>query len=218
MSSEPLLDKNTILEAFRRLATRLEHRHIVVDVYLFGGGAMVFALSDREATQDLDARFTSTSAAVAEVRAVAEELGLPSWWLNEQVTPYLPMRDEPFPVPVFDHPNLRVMRASDRHLLAMKVAASRRNTRDLDDIRSLAGRLGLSSPHEVIAAYEEVFPNNPLSASKASAVSEALSTARYSAGEGSATGLCSKCGRTLRSAASVAAGIGPICASRRLAH
>lgn len=124
MSPEPLLDKNTILTAFRRLASRLQHRHMVVDVYLFGGGAMVFALSEREATEDLDARFTSTSAAVSEVQAVAEELGLPSWWLNEQGTPYLPRQDEPYPVPVFDHPNLRVMRASDRHLLAMKLAAS----------------------------------------------------------------------------------------------
>ena len=86
VNDAPLLDKGTILKAFSRLSTRLQQLRIVVDVYLFGGGAMVFAFDEREATQDLDARFTSTSAAIAELRAVAQELGLPSWWLNEQGT------------------------------------------------------------------------------------------------------------------------------------
>ena len=66
------------------LSSLLQQRRIVVDVYLFGGSAMVFAFDEREATQDVDALFTSPSAAVAEVRTVAQELGLPSWLLNEQ--------------------------------------------------------------------------------------------------------------------------------------
>jgi hypothetical protein len=53
VSNEPLLDKTTILNAFNLLASRLRQRQIVVNVYLFGGGAMVFALEEREATQDL---------------------------------------------------------------------------------------------------------------------------------------------------------------------
>ena len=220
MSSEHLLDRETILKAFSRLAARLQHRHTVVDVYLFGGGAMVFAFDEREATQDLDARFTSTSAAVAEVRSVADELGLPSWWLNEQGTAYLPRRDEAFPVPVFDHPNLRVMRASDRHLLAMKAAASRRNTRDIHDLQMLAARLGLDSADAVIRAHDDVFPDDHLSETKVAVIREAMGegtgpTARRGA---QATSHCRVCGRTLRSPASIAAGIGPICATRGLSR
>jgi hypothetical protein len=220
MNDDALLDRTTVLTAFRSLASRLRQRHVVVDVYLFGGGAMLFAFDEREATQDLDARFTSTSAAVAEVRAVAQELGLPTWWLNEQGTPYLPRRDDPYPVPVFDHPNLRVMRVSDRHLLAMKAAAGRRNTRDLDDIRALARRLGLRTVAEVVDIYNEVFPDLRLGDAKVAAITEAMEgTDREGARPTSdGSGVCRVCGRTLRSASSIAAGIGPVCASRGLSR
>jgi hypothetical protein len=174
MNSEPLLDRSTILTAFDRLASRLQRQGVVVDVYLFGGGAMVMAFDERQATQDLDARFTSTSAAVAEVRAVAEELGLPSWWLNEQGTAYLPRTDDPYPVPVFDHQNLRVMRTSDRHLLAMKAGASRRNTKDVEDLRTLAEHLDLQSADDVVRIHDEVFPDEPLTPDKIAVIREAL--------------------------------------------
>lgn len=222
MSGEPpLLDKATILAAFRQLASRLERRHAVVDVYLFGGGAMVVAFDERQATQDLDARFTSTSAALAEVRAVADEMGLPSWWLNEQGTPYLPRRDDPFPVPVFDHPNLRVMRASDRHLLAMKAAASRRNSRDMQDLAALADRLGLSLPSEVVRVHDEVFPDEPLGESKVTVINEAIGPARPANRKqlpAQSVVHCRVCGRVLRSPPSISAGIGPICATRGLSR
>jgi hypothetical protein len=216
VSNEPLLDKTTILNAFNLLASRLRQRQIVVNVYLFGGGAMVFAVEEREATQDLDARFTSTSAAVSEVRAVAKDLGLPTWWLNEQGTAYLPIGDDPHPVPIFDHPNLRVMRASDRHLLAMKAAASRRNTRDLQDLHRLAERLGLTTDGEIVAIHDEVFPDNPLGPSKLAVIREAMVTMRRSVAAQPA--VCRICGRTLRSPESIAAGIGPICATRGLSR
>jgi hypothetical protein len=213
VSGEPLLDKETITSAFRLLAVRLERRHAIVDVYLFGGGAMVVAFDERQATQDLDARFTSTSTAIAEIREVAAEMGLPSWWLNEQGTAYLPIRDDPFPVPVFDHPNLRVMRASDRHLLAMKAAASRRNTQDMSDIAALADRLGLRRGEDVIRVHDEVFPDEPLGPAKIAAINEALLSP-----DASTSTHCRVCGRVLRSQHSIAAGIGPICATRGLAR
>lgn len=219
MSRDRLLDKATILRAFGRLADRLRRRQVVVNVYLFGGGAMVLAFDERQATQDLDARFTSTSGAVAEIRAVAEELGLPSWWLNEQGTAYLPRNDDPYPVPMYDHPNLRVIRASDRHLLAMKAAASRRNTRDIDDLQVLADRLGLIHVDDVLRIHDEVFPDDPLTADKIEVIREAIgvagSAARAAPGT---TGRCRVCGRVLRSPESIAAGIGPICASRGLSR
>lgn len=219
MSRDRLLDRATILQAFGRLADRLRRRHVVVNVYLFGGGAMVLAFDERQATQDLDARFTSTSAAMAEVRAVAEELGLPSWWLNEQGTAYLPRNDDPYPVPVYDHPNLRVMRASDRHLLAMKAAASRRNTKDVDDLRVLAGRLGLTQVDDVLRVHDEVFPDDALTADKIEVIREAIGAAGGAPRAATRpTGTCRACGRILRSPASIAAGIGPICASRGLSR
>jgi hypothetical protein len=173
VSNEGFLDRASILGAFQRLAQRLEERDLVCDIYLFGGGAMVIAFDSREATSDLDARFTSTSKVQREIDQVARELGFPRWWLNEQGTAYLPDGDDP--VGVFDHPNLRVMRTSDRHLLAMKVRAARRHA-DVGDIKLLAGRLGLRTMDEVETLCDEVFPEEPLSVRQRAVAGEALAT------------------------------------------
>jgi hypothetical protein len=51
-------------------------------------------------------------------------------------------------------------RRSAEHLLAMKVLAARR--RDVEDIRFLVDRLGLSTVDEVLALSAEVFPDEPV--------------------------------------------------------
>src|SRR5919197_1116046 len=70
-----------------------------------------------------------------EARALAQELGLPPWWLNEQASVYVAPGGDPAAKHVFDHPGLRVSAASPEHLVAMKVLAARR--RDAEDIRFL---------------------------------------------------------------------------------
>ncbi|MGH9164753.1 MAG: hypothetical protein ACRDZW_04470 [Acidimicrobiales bacterium] len=52
---------------------------------------MVLAHNARDATMDLDTAIRRHhGSVVAEARVVATELGLPSWWLNEQASSYLP--------------------------------------------------------------------------------------------------------------------------------
>jgi len=161
MTDDPLLDQAQLREALRRLAERLRHRGVIGNVYLFGGGAMVLAFDARPATRDLDGRFGPNGPIQEEALAIAREMDLPGTWLNEQGVFYLPRTDEPDPTPVFDHPNLRVMRASDRHLLAMKAMAARRFA-DLEDLAFLTDRLGLKTVEEVEAVCREVFPDEPL--------------------------------------------------------
>jgi hypothetical protein len=76
--------------------------------------------------------------------AVAAELGLPRWWLNEQASTYVAPGGDPAASRVFDHPGLRVFAASPEHLLAMKAFAAR--PRDAEDIRQLAQVLDLPPP------------------------------------------------------------------------
>ncbi|ETK32251.1 hypothetical protein, partial [Microbispora sp. ATCC PTA-5024] len=95
-----------------------------------------------------------------EARAVASELGLPSWWLNEQASAYVAPGQDSSARRVFDHPGLRVSAASPEHLLAMKVLASRR--RDTGDIRALVQRLGLTTADEVLRVCTEIFPDEPV--------------------------------------------------------
>ncbi len=157
---DPLLDRGAIQEAFRRLGDRLARRGVVADVYVIGGAAMALAYDARRSTRDIDAVFQPHGIVVEEARAVADELGLPPWWLNEQASAYVAPGGDATAPRVFDHPGLRVSAASPEHLLAMKVLASRR--RDAEDIRYLVKHLGLSSAVEVMAMCAEVFPDEPV--------------------------------------------------------
>jgi Nucleotidyltransferase of unknown function (DUF6036) len=158
----PLLDRAGIEEAFRRLGDRLARRGVIADIYVFGGAAMALAYDARRATRDIDAVFQPHGAVVEEARAVAAELGLPQWWLNEQASVYVARGDDVDAATVFDHPGLRVAAASPRHLLAMKVLAARR--RDAEDIQVLVGKLGLHSVEQVLEVSTQVFPDEEVPA------------------------------------------------------
>jgi hypothetical protein len=114
--SSPLLDRAGIEEAFRRLGDRLARRGVVADLYVFGGAAMALAYDSRRATRDVDALFTPHGIVLEEALAVAAELGLPPWWLNEQASSYVAPGGDSAASRVFDHPGLRVFAASAEHL------------------------------------------------------------------------------------------------------
>jgi predicted nucleotidyltransferase len=151
-----LLDRSAIEDAFRRLGDRLARRGVVADLYIFGGAAMSLVYDSRRATRDIDAVFQPHGVVLDEAHAVAEELGLPQWWLNEQASVYIAPGGDSAASRVFDHPGLRVSAASPEHLLAMKVLAGRR--RDAADVKVLVAHLELTSVAEVLALCADVFP------------------------------------------------------------
>lgn len=151
-----LLGRSGIEDAFRRLGDRLARRGVVADLYIFGGAAMAMVYDSRRATRDIDAVFQPHGVVIEEARAVADELGLPHWWLNEQASVYIAPGGDVAASRVFDHPGLRVSAASPEHLLAMKVLAGRR--RDAEDVEVLVSHLGLTSTAQVLAVCAEVFP------------------------------------------------------------
>lgn len=157
---EPLLDRARIRDLFRRLGERLQQRGAVGDVYVIGGAAMALAYDARRATRDIDAVFLPHGIVLEEAHALADELGLPRWWLNEQASAYVAPGGDPQAPLSFDHPGLRVSTASPEHLLAMKAMAARR--RDIDDLRLLVGRLGLTGPEQVLDVCTRVFPDEAL--------------------------------------------------------
>ena len=154
---DPLLDRAAIQDAFRRLGDRLASRGVVADLYIFGGAAMALAYDARRATRDIDAVFQPHGVVLDEARAVADELGLPHWWLNEQASAYVAPGGDATAPRVFDHPGLRVSAASPEHLLAMKVLAARR--RDAEDIRFLVDHLRLTDSEQVLRLCAEIFPD-----------------------------------------------------------
>ncbi len=156
----PLLDRAAIQEAFRRLGDRLARRGVVADIYVIGGAAMALAYDSRRSTRDIDAVFQPHGIVLEEARAVAVEIGLPPWWLNEQASAYVAPGGDATAPHVFDHPGLRVSAASPEHLLAMKVLAARR--RDAEDLSYLVKHLGLSNTAEALALCAAVFPDEPV--------------------------------------------------------
>ena len=121
---------------------------------------MALACDASRVTRDVDARFVPHGIVLEETGQVAQELGLPPWWLNEQATVYISGKDDPGKRRVFDHPGLRVMAASPEHVFAMKALAAR--TRDIDDLRLLAGMAGVQSSADALRICTEFFPDEPV--------------------------------------------------------
>jgi predicted nucleotidyltransferase len=123
-------------ELERALGARLVRRGVVADLFIVGGAAMAFAYDAGRVTRDVDATFVPHGIVLEEARNVAEAMGLPPWWLNDQASAYVSNQHDAGKREVFDHPGIRVMAASPEHVFAMKVFASR--GRDEDDLRALA--------------------------------------------------------------------------------
>lgn len=72
------------------MAELLERDGTVGEIYIFGGAAMVHGYRARYATRDVDALFEPREKIHRAAVEVAEEMGLPRWWLHDQATVYLP--------------------------------------------------------------------------------------------------------------------------------
>jgi predicted nucleotidyltransferase len=157
-----LLGRAELERAFSALGERLAHRGVVADIFVVGGAAMALAYDATRVTRDVDARFVPHGIVLEEARRVADNLGLPPWWLNEQATAYISGKDDPGKRRVFDHPGLRVMAASPEHVFAMKALAAR--TRDIDDLRLLAGMIGVATADAALQICADFYPDEPIPA------------------------------------------------------
>ena len=151
-----LLDRVQLERAFTALGERLVRRGVVADVFVVGGAAMALAYDATRVTRDVDSLFVPHGVVLEEARNVAQDLGLPAWRLYEQASVYISGKDDPGRRRVFDHPGLRVTAASPRHIFAMKALAAR--TRDVDDLRLLAGIIEVDSAETALRICAEFFP------------------------------------------------------------
>ena len=129
-------------------------------MFVVGGAAMALAYDASRVTRDVDAQFLPHGIVLEEARQVARDLGLPPWWLNEQATAYISGKDDPGKRRVFDHPGLRVMAASPEHVFAMKALAAR--ARDIDDLRLLAGMIGVETAEAALRICANFYPDEPI--------------------------------------------------------
>lgn len=149
------LDRASITNAFHELATDLDGQGLRADVFVVGGAALTVAFRQRPSTRDVDAVFTNPGVVRSAAERVGRRLELPPDWLNDAVKGFWPGRDDPDASTLVDEPGLRVMIASPRFILGMKVLASR--AEDEPDIRMLADHLGLMTSEEVLAAATDLY-------------------------------------------------------------
>ncbi len=149
------MNRDEIIAALTGLAAELQRRGTSADMYVVGGAAIALAFDERRATRDIDAVFEPKAIVYEAAASIAEERGLPSGWLNDAVKGFL-AGDDPEATPILDLPGLRCLAASPRTLLALKVLAHRVGE-DEDDLRLLAGELGLERADEILAVAEETF-------------------------------------------------------------
>jgi predicted nucleotidyltransferase len=161
-ADDVLLGRAELEQAFTALGERLARKGVVADIFVVGGAAMALAYDATRVTRDVDARFVPHGIVLEEARRVADDLGLPPWWLNEQATAYISGKDDPGKRRVFDHPGLRVMAASPEHVFAMKALAAR--TRDIDDLRLLAGMIGVATADAALQICADFYPDEPIPA------------------------------------------------------
>lgn len=159
-ADDVLFGRAELERAFTALGERLARRGIVADVFVVGGAAMALAYDATRVTRDVDATFLPHGIVIEEARHVADALGLPYWWLNEQASVYISGKDDPGKRRVFDHPGLRVMAASPAHIFAMKALAAR--ARDIDDLRLLADIIGVESAGEALQICADFYPDEPV--------------------------------------------------------
>jgi hypothetical protein len=149
------MQREEIVAALTALGARLHERDIEGEVYVVGGAAIAIAFDARRATRDVDAVFEPKREVYEAADEVGASLGLPPGWLNDGAKGFLAGADDDAAT-ALEVPGLRVLTASPRILLAMKVLAHRIGEDD-EDIRLLAHELGLQAASDVLAVAEEVY-------------------------------------------------------------
>ncbi len=162
------ISRDQIYEAFSRLSAELAQREVRGELCLFGGGVMVLVFDARHATRDIDGIFRPPEIIRECAEVVGTEMGLPERWLNDGVKGFVSAQEDFVTdgLPLFSH--LRLVRPSDRYLLAMKCLAARSAGYETDgdrrDVEFLVRRLGLKTAADVMAVVTAYYPPQRIAA------------------------------------------------------
>jgi hypothetical protein len=120
-----MLDRETLVSAFRRLAELLRERGTEGELCLLGGTVMVLAFEARPSTKDVDAIFRPASIVRELASQVAAEQDPPDDWLNDGAEGFVSDRHEVEEGDLPQFPGLRVVAPTAEYMLALKCMASR---------------------------------------------------------------------------------------------
>ncbi len=164
MNSADILTKERIIPALNSLNKRLTDKGVTGEICIFGGATMILAFDARESTRDVDAVFVPKAEIYNEAGVVAEEMNLPTTWLNDGVKRFVSTEGDVTTDGMPQWDNLRIMRPTTRYLLAMKCMAARvaeyDTVGDKNDIIHLCKDLGIQTTEEVLNLVEDYYPTS----------------------------------------------------------
>lgn len=177
------LSRRQIVRALNRLGELAARDHVVIEITLYGGAAMMLAYNARDTTFDIDAILRPREVAERLIAEVARELDFPEDWLNDGVAKftsiagtYAPLRVQELEETAAAH--LRINRASAAYWLAMKCLAFRPRlgprTGDLPDIEFLLRKMGLRTVEQVEAILERFYPTEAFTRDRRGVIAEML--------------------------------------------
>ena len=176
------LDHALIRQLFDELSAALEARGVRGHVYLLGGGALIAGHGKERTTKDVDVRIDAAKDEVlAAAKSIGKRHGLDERWLDMEAAQFVPRGDDVRAKTVYNSPGLVVTGASAEHLLAMKVFAAR--DVDLQDVKHLAGVLGITKAGHAIRICEQAYPGWLVIEKTRRQVEHAIADAREERGE-----------------------------------
>lgn len=135
------LQRDDILKGFERLSALLAESGESVELAILGGASMVLVMHERPSTQDVDftpVRLENPKPLRLAAQQVAQEMGLPSDWLNDGAKAYV--HGLSLGPVVFESTFLKVYSLAPAQLLAMKLSAWRDDL-DISDAAALMKRI-----------------------------------------------------------------------------
>jgi hypothetical protein len=161
------LSRIRLTQALRRLGELAHAQRVTLEVSLYGGAVFTLVYGSRESTKDVDAVVRPEGIARRLATQVANELGLPEDWLNDDVRQFLAEKEAKRRLPEDEFgPGLRIAVPTASYLLAMKLRACRPPlpgyAGDYGDIRFLVQKMGITSVEEAESVHAKFFPHDAL--------------------------------------------------------
>lgn len=153
------LSKGQMIDLLYKINRKLEDQGISGEILMAGGASLTLVYDTREGTKDIDALFEPSGAIRKIIEDIAREDDLDNDWLNDGVKGFIDttrQNAETF----LKLSNLTVKTIDAEGLLAMKLAAARMDTKDLNDALALMKHLNVSNIDQLYDIVEERMPPN----------------------------------------------------------
>jgi len=171
------VNREDIKKYLRLLGKELQQKQVTGQILLADGIVMLLDVRKPEGRKDIkaflqgdksaidipksiDAYFGGKGAAVRNAALViAQQEALSSDWLEDALVDFF--FKQPVDEQWLEYPGLRVFLAPRAYVLAMKVAAAG-NQQDIEDIKTLAAKLGITNAQEMLTYVTKYIPEQLL--------------------------------------------------------